>query len=73
MLRMKENESIKDYSSKLMELVNQMRLYGEVMEDHKVVKKMLVSLPDKFEAKVTTIEESCDLKKLTITEMISKL
>ena len=43
------------------------------MEDHKVVKKMLVSLPDKFEAKVAAIEESCDLKKLTIAEMISKL
>lgn len=27
----------------------------------------------KFEAKVSTIEESCDLKKLTIFEMVSKL
>ena len=73
MLRMKENESVKGYSSKLMELVNHMRLYGEVMEDHKMVKKILVSLLEKFEAKVAAIEESCDLKKQTITEMISKL
>ncbi|TXG66907.1 hypothetical protein EZV62_008182 [Acer yangbiense] len=34
---------------------------------------MLISLPEKFEAKVAAIEESCDLKKLTISEMISKL
>ncbi|TXG46314.1 hypothetical protein EZV62_028194 [Acer yangbiense] len=55
------------------ELVNQMRLYGETVEDFKVVEKMLISLPEKFEAKVAAIEESCDLKKLTISEMISKL
>ncbi|TXG72397.1 hypothetical protein EZV62_000976 [Acer yangbiense] len=29
------------------------------MEDYKVVEKMLVSLPDKFETKVVAIEESC--------------
>ncbi|TXG63903.1 hypothetical protein EZV62_010897 [Acer yangbiense] len=34
---------------------------------------MLISLPEKFEAKVAAIEESCDLKSLTISEMISKL
>ncbi|TXG47198.1 hypothetical protein EZV62_026492 [Acer yangbiense] len=73
MLRMKEGETFKDYSSKLSELVNQMRLYGDTIEDHKVVEKMLVSLPDKFEAKVSAIEESCDLKALTVSEMVSKL
>ncbi|TXG46650.1 hypothetical protein EZV62_011029 [Acer yangbiense] len=73
MLRMKEGETVKDYSSKLSELVNQMRLYGDTIEDHKVVEKMLVSLPDKFEAKVAAIEEFCDLKALTVSEMVSKL
>ncbi|TXG46600.1 hypothetical protein EZV62_027900 [Acer yangbiense] len=73
MLKMKESESVKDYSSKLSDLVNQMRLYGETVEDYKVVEKMLISLPKKFEAKVAAIEESCDLKKLTISEMINKL
>ena len=29
MFKMKESESIKDYSTKVMELVNQMRLFGE--------------------------------------------
>ncbi|TXG64879.1 hypothetical protein EZV62_011873 [Acer yangbiense] len=72
-LKMKESKSVKDYSFKLSELVNQMRLYGETVEDHKVVEKMLISLPEKFEAKVPAIEESCDLKKLTSSEMISKL
>ncbi|TXG71854.1 hypothetical protein EZV62_000433 [Acer yangbiense] len=42
-LKMKDSETVKDYSSKLSELVNQMRLYGDVTEDYKVVEKMLVT------------------------------
>ncbi|KAJ4725389.1 Retrovirus-related Pol polyprotein from transposon TNT 1-94 [Melia azedarach] len=72
-LKMKEAETIKVYSSKVMELVNQMRLLGEVIEQHKIVEKMLISLPEKFEAKVSAIEESHDLKKLIVVELISKL
>lgn len=73
MLTMKEDESVKEYTSKLSHLVNQMRLHGEAVQDSRVVEKMLISLPDKFEAKVAAIEESCDLKKLTVSEMVSKL
>ena len=73
MLKMKESESIKYYFSKLSDLVNQMRLYGETVEDYKVVEKMLISLPEKIEAKVAAIEESCDLKKMIISEMVSKM
>jgi len=58
-----ENESIKEYPSKLSHLVNQMRLYAEVVEDNKVIEKMFISLPEMFEAKVAPIEESCNLKK----------
>ncbi|XP_038688586.1 disease resistance protein RGA2-like [Tripterygium wilfordii] len=71
--RMKENETVKEYSDKLVELVNKMRLYGEVISDQKVVEKVLISLPERFEAKVSAIEESCDLKKLTVSELCSKL
>ncbi|TXG53604.1 hypothetical protein EZV62_018860 [Acer yangbiense] len=72
-LKMKDFETVNDYSSKLSDLVNQMRLYGDIVEDYKVVEKMLVSLLDKFVAKVYAIEESCDLGALTVSEMVSKL
>ncbi|KAF2323334.1 hypothetical protein GH714_034706 [Hevea brasiliensis] len=52
---------------------NPMRLYDEALTDQKVVEKIIISVPDKFEAKIAAIEESCDLKKLTIAELISKL
>ena len=70
---MKDNESIKDYSGRLMDVVNQMRLLGDVFSDQKVVEKIMVSVPQQFEAKISAIEESCDLQSLTITELTSKL
>lgn len=56
-----------------MKIVNQMRLIGEDFSYQKVVEKIMISLLDKFEGKISAIEESCDLKKLTIAELISKL
>jgi hypothetical protein len=73
LMKMKDNESIKDYSSRLMDIVNQMRLLGKAFTDHKVVEKIMVSVPQKFEAKISAIEESCDLNNLTIAELTSKL
>ena len=39
---------------------------GEKIEDAKVVRKILRSLPESFRAKVTTIEESKDLDEIKI-------
>jgi len=44
-MRMKDNESIKDYSSRLMDIVNQMRLLSKAFIDHKVVEKIKFSVP----------------------------
>ena len=72
-LKMKEGELVKYYSSKQLELANQMKLYSEITGYYYVVEKKLISLPENFEAKVTIIEESYDLKKLTIVELMSML
>ncbi|WJZ92889.1 hypothetical protein VitviT2T_011862 [Vitis vinifera] len=73
LMKMKDDESVKDYSGRLMDVVNQMRLLGEAFTDQKVVEKIMVSVPQKFEAKISAIEESCDLQTLTIVELTSKL
>lgn len=70
---MKDGDIVKKYSAKLMEIVNKIRLFGETFPDSKVVEKMMISLPAKFESKISAIEESCDLKTLSVAEMISKL
>jgi hypothetical protein len=68
-IRMKENESVKDYSTRFLELVNQMKSYGEDMTDRRIVEKILISLPEKFDPMVAVIEEAKDLSILGVQEL----
>ncbi|CAN0856784.1 Retrovirus-related Pol polyprotein from transposon TNT 1-94 [Linum grandiflorum] len=72
-LNMKDDETVKDYSTRVAEVTNQMKLYGEDITDQRIVEKMLRSLPEKFDPIVAAIEESKDLSKLTIAELSSSL
>ena len=45
----------------------------EKIEDAKVVRKVLRSLPESFRAKVTAIEESKDLDEIKIQELFGSL
>ena len=73
LMKMKDNESIKDYSARLMDVVNQIRLLGKAFTDHKVVQKIMILVPQKFEAKISTIKEAYSLQNLTIAELTNKL
>jgi hypothetical protein len=55
---MKETETIKDFSSQILKLVNQVRLLGEDFLDSRIVEKVLVSLPEKFEHKICSLKDS---------------
>ena len=44
-IKMHDKESLSDYFSRVVELVNQMKTYGEAISDQKVVEKILISLP----------------------------
>ena len=72
-LQMRESEKVKDYFSRVIEVVNQMRTYGEEINDQKIVEKILISLPEKYEYIVAAIEESKDLSTLTIQQLMSSL
>nr|UBX54620.1 transposon Pol polyprotein [Lupinus angustifolius] len=56
LLKMKESETIKDYYSKIKEIVNQMKAYGENIIDKRIVEKILISIPQKYDSIVTTVE-----------------
>lgn len=49
MLKMKDGDFVKDYASKILQVINQIRLYSEQFDDDKVVEKILISLLEKLE------------------------
>ena len=72
-LKTSEDESFDSFYGKLNEVVIDKFNMGEKAMDSKVVRKILRSLPESFDAKVTTIEESKDLDEIKIQELISSL
>ena len=70
---MKDGETISDYFSQLLVIVNRLKSNGRSIEDARVVEKILRSLADKFEHVVVAIEESKDLETLSSEELIGFL
>ena len=71
--KMKESESVKEYSNRLLSIANKVRLLGSVLNDSRIVEKLLVTIPEKFEATITTLENTKDLSKIYLTELLNAL
>ena len=72
-MKMKENETLNELSSKLMELVNQIKSYGEEINDKRIIEKLLINLPDKFDPIVAVIKETKYLSLLNVQELFGSL
>ena len=70
---MEEDESFDEFYAKLKDIVNLAFNLGETISEPKIVKKVLRSLPKRFYAKITTIEESKDIDKISLTELVGNL
>lgn len=64
--RMKESETIKEFSDRLLDIANKVRLLGTEFTDSRIVQKILVTVPEKYEASVTTLENTKDLSQTTL-------
>ena len=72
-LKMKDNESVDIFMTQVMSVVNQLRQYGDDVENKRVIEKVLISFPKKFEPVVVPIEEFKDLSLMQIDELIGSL
>ena len=72
-IKMEEDESFDEFNAKLKNIVNSAFNLGETIPKPKIVRKVLRSLPERFHAKITAIEESKDIDKIPLTELVGNL
>ena len=72
-LKMEEWECIHDFHMNILEIANACTTLGERMTDEKLVRKILRSLPKRFDMKVTAIEEAQDICSMRVDELIGSL
>ncbi|XP_074299618.1 uncharacterized protein LOC141630758 [Silene latifolia] len=70
---MNDKESVQEYLSRMTEVVQQMKAYGEEMTNEHVVGKILRSLTPKFDHVVAAIEQTRDLETYSLDELVGSL
>nr|XP_028949193.1 uncharacterized protein LOC114821309 [Malus domestica] len=71
--RMRDGESISVYLTKLFDLINQMRSYGEELSRERIVQKLLISLPSAYDSICSVIEHSRDIDVIEVQEVVASL
>ena len=72
-IKMEEDESFDEFYAKLKDIVNSTFNLGETIPKPKIVKNVLRSLPERFHAKITAIEESKDIDKIPLIELVGNM
>ena len=70
---MEEDELFDEFYAKFKDIVNSAFNLRETIPELKIVRKVLRSLPERFHAKITAIEESKDIDKIPLTELVGNL
>ena len=73
MQRMKESETIKDYLDRLLSIVNKVRLLGTDFFDSRIVQKIFITVLEKFETTISSLENSKDVSSITLAELLNAL
>ena len=70
---MEEDESFDEFYAKLKDIVNSAFNLGETILEPKIMRKVLKFLLKRFHAKITAMEESKDIDKIPLTELVGNL
>ena len=70
---MEEDEFFDEFYAKLKDIVNSAFNLRETIPKPKIVRKVLRSLPERLYAKITVIEESKDIDKVHLTDLVGNL
>lgn len=60
-MKMEENDPGKEFSNRIMKVVNRIWFLGETFQNQIIVEKILICLPQKFKSKIPSSEETRDL------------
>ena len=72
-IRMEKDETFDEFYAKLKDIVNSSFNLGECIIESKIIRKILRSLPERFHAKITAIEEAKDIDQIPLTELVGDL
>ena len=72
-IKMEKDELFDEFCAKLKDMVNSAFYLEETIPEPKIVRKVLRSLPERFHAKITAIEELKDIDKIPLTELVGNL
>ena len=70
---MEKDEIFDEFYVKLKDIVNSAFNLGECIAESKIVRKILRSLPKRFHAKITAIEEVKDIDQIPLSEHVGNL
>ena len=70
---MKETGTINGYTDRLLGIANRVKLLGKDFSNERIVQKILVIVPEKYELKISALEESKDLLTIILGELINAL
>ena len=72
-LKVKDGESVEDFSLRLQMLISKLRSHGVTIDEEEAVSKYLHSVPAKYIQIALSIETMLDLSTLTIEDMTGRL
>ena len=72
-IKMEEDKLFDEFYAKLNDIVNSAFNLRETILEPKIVRKVLRSLPERFHAKITVIEESKNIDQILLTKLVGNL